>query len=123
VQSASGYLTKYSLQRTSLCYSKHPTLHDFFPVCSTTCSNSAASLSQLLTLQWRRGQYVLRSGSPAKSNQLLLVTRPTPINNFIDNFLSYPADRQTDRQEQHITRLADVYAVDRAGNDDVSRDL
>jgi len=40
--------------------------------------------------------------SPSESNQFLLVAHPTPVQKncikFDNNFLSYPANRQTDRQ-------------------------
>jgi len=46
---------------------------------------------------------------PPKSNRLLLIAHLTPrkmSTKFVDNFLSYPADRQTDRGK-NIT-LAEV---------------
>ena len=49
---------------------------------------------------------VMWSRSPPKSNQFLLITRrtlPKISSKFLNNFLSYPTDRQTDRRRvKHI---------------------
>ena len=61
---------------------------------------------------------ISRFGSQPKSNQLLLITHPTPPeipSTFVDKFLSYPVDRQTNTQRQTYKELL----VERSGRGSV----